>query len=493
MNTLFWSALLGIGLVEKLALAFRLNYWRRRATAVENAALTFAETPDEIAQERLIVRAAWNLMGLVLYVSAILLLLLLFFSVLPDFIALDGDAFIWTTSAAAIVYVWLRPRLHKHFLQPKTAAESPDTPAMTGYNRIARWLHWMALELQLVRATSFELEKALYLKKANRYPGIQDQPVYVMGLARSGTTVTLEILEKTGAFHSPTYRDMPFVLCPNLWKSLTQHSRLKGQMTTRAHGDGLVVGFDSPESFEEVFWRTACKAQPGPAYSLAEPTADVLADFAAYRSLNILSGLTAGKRPDTPTTAGLRYLSKNNNNIIRLEQLIAQSNARLVLIIRDPLATAWSLYRQHQRFSQMQADDLFVRAYMRWLGHHEFGHGHRPLDTGTQHLDGLTPDQADYWLAYWLGMYENLWQTYLALPGESQTRIIWMLHEHMCQSPAQELTRLFKFGQIEQSVDKYTAVLKTPAAIADLELHFRNDLIERSKALYSRILKTIPT
>jgi len=79
MNTLFWSALLGIGLVEKLALAFRLNYWRRRATAVENAALTFAETPDEIAQERLIVRAAWNLMGLVLYVSAILLLLLLIF------------------------------------------------------------------------------------------------------------------------------------------------------------------------------------------------------------------------------------------------------------------------------------------------------------------------------------------------------------------------------------------------------------------------------
>lgn len=297
MNTLFWSALVGFGLVEILAFAFRFNYWRRRADALEHAALTFAETPDEIAQEHLIVRTAWNLMGLVLYFSAILLLLLLMFSVLPDLIALDGEAFAWSISSTTMLYVWLRPRLHRRFLRPQTPTESPGSRAKADYNRIARWLHWMALELQLVRATSFELEKTLYLKKANRRPNIKDQPVFVMGLARSGTTVVLEILEKTGAFHSPTYRDMPFVLSPNLWKSLTQHSRLNGQMVTRAHGDGIVVGFDSPESFEEVFWRTACKAQPGPAYNLAEPTANVLADFAAYRSLSILSGLLATKSP----------------------------------------------------------------------------------------------------------------------------------------------------------------------------------------------------
>lgn len=489
MQTLLWSFLVGIALVEVLVLAFRLNYWRRRAAAVEHAALTFAETPDEIAQERLILRAAWNLMGLVLYASTILMLLLLMVSVFPGHISLNGDAFIWTTSATAMLYAWLRAKLQASFYPPTTAAQAPDTSAHAGYNRIARWLHWMALELHLVRAASFELEKALYLKKASQHPGIQDRPVFVMGLARSGTTVVLEILEKTGAFHSPTYRDMPFVLCPNLWKSLTRHSRLKGQMSTRAHGDGIAVGFDSPESFEEVFWQTTCEAQPGPGYGLAKPTQDVLADFAAYRSLSILSGLVEGNSPQAPATSPLRYLSKNNNNILRLQQLSAQTNAQLVLIIRDPLATAWSLYRQHQRFSQMQADDPFVRAYMRWLGHHEFGQGHQPLATGTQNLQGLVPQQPGYWLAYWLGIYENLWQTYLALPAECQSRIVWLAHERMCGSPEQELARLFKFAQIEQSASNYCDMLKTTAQNTDLKSQFQNDLIERAEALHSRILE----
>jgi hypothetical protein len=219
----------------------------------------------------------------------------------------------------------------------------------------------------------------------------------------------------------------------------------------------------------------------------------VLADFAAYRSLSTLSGLDRDKSPQTPAKAVLRYLSKNNNNILRLEQLSAQANARVVLIIRDPLATAWSLYRQHQRFSQMQADDPFVRAYMRWLGHHEFGQGHQPLATGLQHLEGLVPELPDYWLAYWLGIYENLWQTFQSLTVEYQSRIVWLSHEHLCQSPKQELTRLLKFGQIERSVNEFTAFIKTSIPNSQLVLHFRNDLIEQSRAHHSKIIKAIYT
>lgn len=139
----------------------------------------------------------------------------------------------------------------------------------------------------------------------------------------------------------------------------------------------------------------------------------------------------------------------------------------------------------------MQADTPFVRAYMRWLGHHEFGQGHRPLATGTHHLEGLTPNQTDYWLAYWLGIYESLWQTFFALPDECQSRIIWLSHEHLCQSPKQELNRLFEFGQIEQSVDKYTSVLKMSSPNTELNLHYRKDLLELSKTLHDRIITLI--
>jgi hypothetical protein len=353
----------------------------------------------------------------------------------------------------------------------------------------------MALEINLVRSASFELEKATFLKKATRDPHIVDQPVYVMGLARSGTTIVLEILEKAGPFHSPTYRDMPFVLCPNFWQGLTKHSRLNAKLAARAHGDGIAIGFDSPESFEEVFWRTACETQAGPALAYVHISQDDLADFASYRQLSLRAALQNNPgQPQNlhtlPTPQGLRYLSKNNNNVMRIQQLSDQAGAHLVLIIRDPLATAWSLYRQHQRFVEIQADDEFVRAYMRWLGHHEFGQGHKPLAIGSQHLQDLNPMQPDYWLTYWMGTYQNLLQTFQTLPAEQSNRILWLSHERICQAPALELKRLFGFVNIDEPTDPYISMLR-PVETLDLTDHFEKTLIQRARDLHRDILESI--
>jgi len=47
-----------------------------------------------------------------------------------------------------------------------------------------------------------------------------------------------------------TYRHMPFVLCPLLWHRVSRGLRQESKLSERAHGDGLLVGFDSPEAFE---------------------------------------------------------------------------------------------------------------------------------------------------------------------------------------------------------------------------------------------------
>jgi len=482
-------------LVEVLALSFRLNFWRRRTDAVELAALTYADTPDERAQEKLVISAGLNLLGLVLYLWALLALFFMALSFIPDMDQIQDSIYLWSTSGAFIAYAWLRANWLEKRQQPTKSVNPPKV----GYTRIARWLHWMALEINLVRSASFELEKAIFLKKATRDPRLVDQPVYVMGLARSGTTIVLEILEKAGPFHSPTYRDMPFVLCPNFWQGLTKHSRLNAKLAARAHGDGIAIGFDSPESFEEVFWRTACETQAGPALAYAPISQDDLADFAAYRQLSLRAALqnSAGQPQNlhtlhspqvSPTPQSLRYLSKNNNNVMRIQQLSDQAGAHLVLIIRDPLATAWSLYRQHQRFVQIQADDEFVRAYMRWLGHHEFGQGHKPLASGIQHLQGFNPMQPDYWLAYWLGIYQNLWDTFTVLLPDQCDRILWMSHERMCKAPAQELNRLFSFVNIDHATEVYTGMLRQVKDI-DLTDHFDTDLTQRARALHRDILQ----
>ena len=261
------------------------------------------------------------------------------------------------------------------------------------------------------------------------------------------------------------------------------------QLTARAHGDGITIGFESPESFEEVFWRTTCKIQSGPTLKYAPTSQENLADFAAYRQLSLRAALQNG-RGQPHTSQSVRYLSKNNNNVMRIQHLCDQAGAHLVLIIRDPLATAWSLYSQHQRIVRIQADDEFVRAYMRWLGHHEFGLGQKPLASGSALLQCLNPMQPDYWLAYWIGTYQNLWQTCQTLPPEQGNRILWMSHERMCQAPTKELRRLFEFVKIDQSTSSYISMLQ-PVETIDLTDHFELNLAQRARNLHHDILLPI--
>ena len=485
MKTVLWSAFFAATFVEILALSFRFKVWRHFANVVEYAALTFAETQDERTKEKLIVSASFNLFGLAFYVLAIVVLLFFLLSTLVDLDTTDADAFVWVASALVIMYAWLRTQLLERW-KAKQSDANFQFPQVR-YNRISRWLHWIALELDIVRTISFEIEKLFFQKKVAHEPRIIDEPVYVMGLARSGTTIVLEILEKTGAFHSQTYRDMPFVLCPNLWQALTKYSRLNPHMATRAHGDGIAIGFDSPESFEEVFWRTFCDTQPGNALAYTPITKDTLYDFDLYRHLILLSA-TSQKSGPVEGTKKIRYLSKNNNNVLRMNELSSKPNARLVLMIRDPLATAWSLYKQHQRFTKLQDGDIYIRAYMRWLGHHEFGQGHKPLIIGTQHLEDKDSNQPNYWLTYWIGVYENLWQRFNALSPAHRGQILWMSHDHLCQNPKEELARLFRFAKIDQNSDSFISMIR-PNNPDNLTTRFDLNLASNARSLHREILQ----
>src|SRR5258708_15317881 len=213
-------------------------------------------------------------------------------------------------------------------------------------NRVERWLHWLAVEPAIVRELSFDLERQFALPRRgaeNRSGG--DRPVYICGLARSGTTILLRALAKAEAFRSLTYRDMPFVLAPNLWRRIAGRTQRRLPPAERAHGDGILVDFDSPEAFEEVFWRTFSPqpATPGAFGSIA-PDDDAMLAFAQYRSL---------------VAAPRRYLSKNNNNLVRLAALRGDPTARVLVVYRDPVEAARPLFRHHHRSMHAQPTPPF--------------------------------------------------------------------------------------------------------------------------------------
>ena len=52
-----------------------------------------------------------------------------------------------------------------------------------------------------------------------------------------------------------TYREMPFLLLPLLWNVISRRFYPPDTMLERAHGDGMTIGNDSVEAFEEILWR----------------------------------------------------------------------------------------------------------------------------------------------------------------------------------------------------------------------------------------------
>jgi len=83
-----------------------------------------------------------------------------------------------------------------------------------------------------------------------------EAPIFITSLPRAGTTILLAALNSVPQLATHLYRDMPFVMAPLLWSRLSGRFRKQAVLQERAHGDGIAIGYDSPEAFEEVIWRS---------------------------------------------------------------------------------------------------------------------------------------------------------------------------------------------------------------------------------------------
>jgi hypothetical protein len=341
------------------------------------------------------------------------------------------------------------------------------------YNWLERALHWVALQPTAVRELSFELEGRYSGGDSHAIGSRADGAVYICGLARSGTTILLRALARVDVFRSLRYRDMPFVLAPNLWRKVAGHARSR-PASERAHGDGIMVDYDSPEAFEEVFWRTFC---PQPAdrhlYGAVQPTDDALAAFALYRAM-VANPIRPGVTPATPR----RYLSKNNNNICRVESLVRDRTCRVLVVFRDPIEAARSLLEQHQRFCSVHGTAPFVRTYMRWLGHHEFGLDHVPFAFARPGMQpGLDSTTPDYWLDYWTAVHRVL----LTQAGGNVSLVD---HDALCADPVSALASMLDLIGVDADAAAISAEIEPPATGRPPPTEFSAALVDEARLVH---------
>ena len=352
------------------------------------------------------------------------------------------------------------------------------------YPQLDRLLHRLAFATTGAQLALADLEDRAF---ARRFAEVAiERPVFVAGLPRSGTTLLLELIAALPDFAAHTYRDMPFPLTPLLWNALSSRFRVVGAAFERAHGDGMTVGHDSPEAFEELLWRVHWPEhyRPDRIAPWAAEERDPGGEFEPFfrrhvRKLIALRAADAGLPP-----AKVRYVSKNNASLARLALLRRMfPDAAILVPFREPLEHAASLLRQHRRFLAIHAGDPFALRYMSHLGHFEFGAALRPIGfSGWPDGPGAgSPLGLDFWLAYWCAAYG-------ALPGGGEAGATLVDYDALAADPAPALARLGRAIGLErpEALAEAARRLRPPAPRADAR-EADPALAERARALHARL------
>ena len=231
-------------------------------------------------------------------------------------------------------------------------------------------------------------------------------------LARGGTTALLNALYDVPDIATHTYRDMPFVTAPLLWNRVTGGKQRAVERHQRAHGDGLEIDLDSPEAFEEVLWKIFWPRKYAKNSislwdaAISNPSAEA---FIGRQFCKVVAARQSQGK--TKVSHAARYCSKNNANIARIPYLLKTfPGCQIVVPVRRPESHSASLLRQHENFVKQQTDDAFVRRYMQDIGHFEFGLIHKPIAFSGFDADKYNPATPDYWLAYWICVFQNVLQ-----------------------------------------------------------------------------------
>ena len=319
---------------------------------------------------------------------------------------------------------------------------------MRNYNNIQKFLHDFVFSKKIINKSLFDLEKIFYLKNKNI---INQLHVFITGLPRSGTTSLLNFLYSSCEYASLTYNNMPFILSPNFSKLFQKKDINKKE---RLHRDGINFDNNSPEALDEVFF-------------------DNNEEFVKNELENYIQLiLTCNKKS--------KYLSKNNLNYKRIDIIQSILPKSIFLIpIREPLHHANSLLNQHLYFTQLQKEDDFIRRYMNYLGHNEFGLSNKPWNNPIQFTD---LNNINYWLEQWYLFYKFIYKKF-----QFYENCYFVIYEELVNPNYVE--KILKKINLEknQNIDLHFFINSNKK---DMNIKYDKNIFDKSQLLYQNFYES---
>ena len=190
-------------------------------------------------------------------------------------------------------------------------------------------------------------------------------PVFICGMARSGTTFLTHLLDSSNYFSTFKYKYLPFYKTPIFWNYINNLFYLSKKKRQRLHGDNLQININSPDSFEELIWKNFLEDYALKGY-WQKVEYDETSDLPKNLDLFIKKIIHINKIN--------RYLSKNNNNIFRVKYLLKKyPDSKIIIVIRNPVDLAFSSAKVHFKFLKYHETIKNFSEELSELGHYEFG------------------------------------------------------------------------------------------------------------------------
>jgi hypothetical protein len=287
-------------------------------------------------------------------------------------------------------------------------------------------------------------------------------PVFVCGLARSGSTLLHEIIAAHPGVATHRVKDYPLVYTPYWWRRATAKSAPSAPRD-RPHRDRVFITTESPDALEEMLWLAFFPRCHDPRTDNRLKADESHPAFEKFYRLHVRKLLLA--------EGSTRYVAKANYHVARLPYLLRLfPDAKIVLPVRSPAGHIASLMRQQCWFSEGLRRNPKALRYMQRSGHFEFGGDRRPINLGDrervrriQH-DWSTGQEVRGWARYWDMIYAYLARLLETDDGVRRaTKVVRF--EALCDAPADCLRAVLRhcaLPDVEPVVARFAPTIRRP-------------------------------
>ena len=159
-------------------------------------------------------------------------------------------------------------------------------------------------------------------------------------------------------------------------------------------------------------------------------------------------------------------------------------DAQVLVPFRRPVDHAVSMWRQHQNFTQIHAEEPFARRYMADIGHYDFGANLRPVAFRELSDSDIpdSPDDTQFWLRYWCTAFEHILKLADLVP------VALVNYDRLCDDPTPGLRSIYDLLDIADTSISQQASRFRPSNSYDGIAHgLSEEVTERAAAVHLKL------